>query len=208
MQKIIKREEPKDLYLWRRKNPHGRYCEINSTIRQGIRSACITEQYGLCAFCCAPISDNTCHNAHLLSQDIYPQHSLNWNNIVTSCNQKETCGKHQGTQKIPVTPRMDECETEFIFYQSGRIKGLTQRANDTIRILHLDSERLNNRRKRAIEYFLYNNEYFPPAEDVQAWDVEILEALIQDCLHVKEGKLAPYSPILVNICRHMLQSKK
>lgn len=207
MKKIIKHDEPEDLNSWKRKHSHGRYDEIDSTIRQSIRASCITEQYGLCAFCCTPILKDTCHNAHLLSQHTYPQYSLNWDNIVASCNSDATCGTCQGTHIIPITPLMDECETEFIFYQSGRVEGITTRAQETIQILNLNCDILKNRRKSVIRDFLYTNEYFPPIQDIEEWDTEILNALIQDCLKVKNGKLAPYAPVLINICRQMLKKK-
>lgn len=204
MKKIIKNNEPQELRSWKRKNPCGRYGEIGWKIRQKIRSACISEQYGLCAFCCTPILDGTCHNAHLFSQDNYPHLSLDWNNIVASCNNETTCGTCQGTQVVPITPLMDECEIELIFYQSGRVKGITKRAQETIRILNLDSEKLKVRRKRAIEDFLYENGYFPPAQSIQEWDNEILNALINECRIIKNGKMIPYAPVLINICHHML----
>lgn len=210
MQKITKKEEPFELSQWKCQNPSGRYNELERIIRYAIRSACVSEQFGLCAFCCAPIKpEKDSHNAHLKSQDQFPQYSLEWDNIVASCNALKSCGKYQKNICPPLSPLMEECESELQFSITGKVVGLTERADSTIRILNLNSPALIDRRKKAIIAFLYLNEYYPPEEDPLSWDAEILEALMEECTTPDDnGNLAPYAPILKNIAGDMIKRKR
>lgn len=102
---------------------------------------------------------------------------------------------------------MEECEHELVFYQSGRVKGLAERAKEAIRILNLDCDELRSRRKKAIRDFLYGTECWPPEEDVDGWDDEILNELINQCRRAG-ADLAPYAPVLINICSTIINGRE
>lgn len=210
MQKITKKEEPFELSQWKCQNPSGRYNELEGIIKYAIRSACVSEQFGLCAFCCKRINPkkDSSHNAHLKSRHQFPQYSLEWDNIVASCNTLESCGKYQDKNCPPLSPLMEECESELQFSITGEVAGLTERADSAIGIFNLNNPALINSRKWAISCFLYLNEYYPPEEDLSSWDAEILEALMEECMTPDDnGNLAPYAPILKNIAMDMIKRK-
>lgn len=209
MRYITKENEPPELVRWKRRNPGKRYRDLSEVERQAIRRECVSEQHGLCAFCCTRItaSGRDAHNAHLQSQTDFPQHSLDWTNIVASCNNRATCGSSQGHATPPLSPLMPECETELLFYVSGRVEGLTDRAQKAIELFQLDCKQLRDKRKKAISDFLYINGYFPPEEDILSWDAEIWRAIITQCLTPDENKeLAPFAPALAGIGRHLFPS--
>lgn len=161
MQKIDKGDEPECFTRWKSQHPGARYRDIKERqgeVKRAIRLACRSEQRGLCAFCCRPIGLDNSHNAHLESQDMHSELSLNWDNIVASCDSRNSCGKSQGNNSLPLSPLMEECEHELVFYQSGSVKGLAERAKEAIRILNLDCDELRSRRKKAIRDFLYGTE--------------------------------------------------
>lgn len=208
MRKINKKSEPQDLLDWKKRNSHGYYKDLaNTDISFAIRKACVQEQYGLCAFCCVPIdaTASSSHNAHLQSQHHFPQKSLFWDNIVASCNNQDSCGKHQKEQDLPLSPLMEECEQELKFYIDGKVIGLTQRAQKAIEILNLNNEILRRRRKQCIDDFFILEGYFPPMENPYSWDNEIWQAIIDGCCTLDEnGRLLPFAPVLANVGWHLL----
>ena len=211
MRHITKENEPPELVSWKRKNPgKRRYRDLSEVERQAIRRECVSEQHGLCAFCCTRItaSGRDAHNAHLQSQTDFPQHSLDWTNIVASCNNAETCGTRQKQETPSLSPLMPECETELLFYVSGRVEGLTERAQKTIELFQLDCDQLRNKRKKAISDFLYIHEYYPPEEDPLSWDAEIWQEIIMQCLTPDDNnELAPFAPVLPGIGRWLVPSQ-
>jgi uncharacterized protein (TIGR02646 family) len=206
MRKITKTGPPSELTQWQRRNRGRHYTDIPQKERRAIRQACLDEQKGLCAFCCRSATVDEGHNAHIRSQSRYPQQSLDWSNIVASCTAVEHCGIFQGQNDIPLTPLMPECETELLFYASGRIKACTDRAQKTIDILNLDSLLLRHKRKKALESLVYSLE-FHPVDDIPTWDAELIQIFIAACDREIDGVLLPYAPVLANIIHQFLNSK-
>ena len=205
MRKITKQDVPPELTQWQRHNSGKRYEDLTEVERQAIRRACLDEQKGLCAFCCCAVTADNGHNAHILSRKHYPGLSLDWNNLVASCRAVEHCGLYQGQKDLPLTPLMPECETEFRFYTSGRVKACTHRAQMTLEALNLDSLSLRRKRKDALEFLIYSLE-FHPVEDIPTWDAELVQAFIAECGRETDGILFPYAPVLANIVRQYLVS--
>jgi uncharacterized protein (TIGR02646 family) len=201
MRKIIKSTAPAALTRWKRDHPKGKYAKTDYTVRQEIRVAALKEQYYLCAYCCQGITEKNCHNEHVEAQDLAPKRTLDFDNLVASCNAKYQCGGGHGSQALLLTPLMDECETELKFYISGEVQGLTERAKDAIRILNLGDSTSTNRqligkRKQLIDAFLWANEV-----DLSAGleDDELISMLIADCQIPKDGKLEAFAPVFKNI---------
>ena len=151
MRTISKGAEPCCLTAWKRKNTHGAYDDLDKTeegkvVRAKIRDYALNEQFYLCAYCCQQIKEiNACHNEHLEAQKLNPKCTLDFSNIVASCNTPNQCGDAHKSQHLPLTPLMTECETELRFKISGRVEGLTDRAAVTIRVLNLGDDEKNNR---------------------------------------------------------------
>ncbi|MEN9657854.1 MAG: hypothetical protein RL571_1319 [Pseudomonadota bacterium] len=205
MRKIIKSTAPAALTRWKRDHPKGKYAETDYTVRQEIRVAALKEQYYLCAYCCQsitePITEKNCHNEHIEAQAFAPKRTLDFDNIVASCNAKHQCGEGHGSQALLLTPLMDECETELKFYISGEVEGLTERAKDAIRILNLGDSTSTNRqliekRKQLIDGFIWTN-VGDPSDGFE--DDELISMLIEDCQIPKDGKLEAFAPIFKNI---------
>ena len=203
MRKINKSNEPAGLTRWKRDYPKGRYAETDPAVRQEIRAASVREQYYLCAYCCQRITDSSCHNEHIEAQDIAPNKTLDFDNIVASCNTKNQCGHKHGNKELSLTPLMDECETELQFYISGEVKGLTARAEQAIDILNLggansENRRLIEQRKQLAEGLLWTNGA-DPRWQFMLEDEELTRLLIEDCLIPKDGKMDAFAPVLKNI---------
>jgi len=206
MQIINKGKEPLSLTAWKKKHKGMRYSDLPAKERLDIREACLLEQFYLCAYCCSSIgeSDQSCHNEHVESQDSAPNRTVDFFNIVASCNKSKQCGIAHKAQHLPLTPLMLECEVELKFYLNGLVEGLTDRAKEAIRVLNLgDKEQLNRSlietRKQLVEALLYQQGENPG--DIEILDDDLLEIIIQDLKVPENSRLMPFSPVLINILK-------
>jgi uncharacterized protein (TIGR02646 family) len=207
MRTIDKGAEPSSLKAWKRTNPHGRYHQLPEDIRRIIRQYALEEQFYLCAYCCQQIQDiDACHNEHLEAQNLNPGRTLDFSNIVASCNTSNQCGDAHKSHHLPLTPLMAECERELRFKMSGRVEGLSDRAIVTIQVLNLGDHEKNNRaliekRKQLSNALLWKNGVDP---DEGLEDEELLEMLIRDLSQPQKGRMEPFTPVIINILRSWL----
>lgn len=207
MRKITKRTgfEPPSLTQWKRQNPQGAYKDLDPAVRVDIRAEGLKEQFYLCAYCCQSISglNNDSMNEHVESQQIAPQRSLDFTNIVASCTTLRQCDDAHKSKPLPLTPFMDGCETELVFKLSGRVSGTTKRAVEAISVLNLGDTEENNKsliekRKQLIETLLYENG-IDSSDGLE--DNELIEMVIDDISEPENGKLEAFSPVVVNVLR-------
>lgn len=233
MKHIHKGQEPQALTQWKRKkrkkrkNPKGNYDDLKKSERRAIRESCVSEQYYLCAYCCGAIdgTEENSHNEHIQPQSKHPNLSLDYKNIVASCN-KSHCGKAKENKIIPLTPLMSECETELSFKINGEVEGKTDRAKTTIDVLQLGNRGLIERRKRRIEDMIKDmikdmiddmTDYKVSAKGnkvkiIKNQDPEILELWLE--LWIEDlkkpdtnKKLNTFSPVLVNVLQRFFFKK-
>jgi len=211
VRKINKGSEPESLVRWKRKNPNKRYQDLDAKVRQEVRTACVSEQFHLCAYCCQRISMKKSVNEHLDPRHLFPNRGLDFNNIVASCDTKGQCDAAHKSQLLPLTPLMDECEMELKFKFSGRVEGVTERAKETIRVLNLGDKSRKNRaligkRKQLVDGLLWKQGISPEKlESGEVEDDELLRLLIGDLqIPNEDGELEPFAPVLVNLLRSWL----
>ena len=169
------------------------------------------EQFYLCALCCQRVtgeSDSTSIE-HLEAQRLAPHRSLDYSNMVASCNLQNQCNHAHGHQPLPLTPLMAECETELLFHLNGLVEGLTERARTTIKALNLgDSETSNpdlvERRKYLSASLLFSYHIDPRVELDE--DEEMLRLILDDLNTPRDGKLPSFAPVVANIIRSWLSS--
>ncbi len=147
---IKKGEEPPFLSDFKKKYPSKTYDSAEfERFRMPLNDILRKEQKGLCAYCCSRIESGKAHNEH-----IEPQHpgkyasnrSLDYGNIVASCNHPKTCGKRKGNDydaKRFISPLDKDCEQKFHYYLDGFIDGDSY----TIDLLNLNAYELRNARK-------------------------------------------------------------
>jgi uncharacterized protein (TIGR02646 family) len=210
VRKIEKGEEPASLIAWKSANPKGRYNALSDVERKDIRQACTKEQFYLCAYCCQPVSGSKedTANEHVEAQDLAKNRTLDFGNIVASCRAPRQCDGSHGSQPLPLTPLMPECEVELRFKPSGRVEGLTDRAKAAIQVLNLGDTEANNKaliekRKRLCDVLLWSS-YGAPVDQLDHEDEDLLRILIEDISTPKAGRLAPFAPVLANILRAKL----
>jgi len=150
---ILKNEEPQFLTDFKKKYLKKDYDSKEFAQHRPVLNAeLIKEQKGLCAYCCGRITAEKSHNEH-----IEPRHpgkytsnrSLDYTNIVASCNAPETCGnkkKNRYDSEKFVSPLDENCEGKFTYYANGEIVG----DQYTIDLLNLNAYELKNARKAVM----------------------------------------------------------
>ncbi|ELQ17087.1 hypothetical protein A986_11229 [Pseudomonas fluorescens BRIP34879] len=97
---------------------------------------------------------------------------------------------------------MDACETELKFYISGRVEGLTPRAQTAIQVLNLGDRPENNRalvntRRVLLDALIYG-------VDLEIENIEQLTDLMDELSQPDaNNRLKPFAPVLVNVIRHL-----
>jgi hypothetical protein len=152
-------------------------------------------------------------NEHVISQYVDNNRTLEFSNIVASCRTTRQCDASHGSQEFELTPFMDECETELRFMYSGRVQGITARATKTIKVLNLGDVEDNNKeliekRKQLVSSLIWKYYGNPNEEPALEDDVDLMRLLIEDLSNPEDGRLAPFSPVLVNILREQLSRLK
>lgn len=161
-------------------------------LRQSLRVHIISEQKGICAYCCKSIDDKSSLNEHIKPRAEFPQYSLDYNNIVVSCKTKGTCTTAKGDKYSDdfVSPLDDDLETHFSMSPDGNIICLTERAKYTCDLLKLNSYELVEARKAIIK----NCSYFE--DDI----VSIKETYLYK--DKKVGIYNAYADAILHYCTH------
>ncbi len=202
--------EPELLTKWKQRNPQGIYKDLSEVERQAIREACVEEQYYLCAYCCQALSgkNRDTMNEHVEAQHIAPQRSLDFTNIVASCTNPNQCDAAHGSQPLPLTPFMPECETDLVFKLSGRVVGKTQQAVETIRVLNLGDTERNNRslieKRKQLMYSMLLKNGIDHNDGLD--DDDLIEMVITDLSVPTDGKLEAFAPVMINILRQWISN--
>lgn len=132
--------------------PTASFQSLKSACALAMDSAFHQEQKGLCAFCCDRLTDRT-RIAHVSPQASGQVSPTAWSNLVLSCDSQHlsdpSCDAAQGSTVLPVSPLIPGVQSLFEFRASGQMIGRNQAAQDTIRILNLDSNDRNHRLRAA-----------------------------------------------------------
>jgi uncharacterized protein (TIGR02646 family) len=147
---IKKGEEPEFLAKFKKKYPLKTYDSKEfEEFRIPLNFSLRKEQKGLCAYCCCRIEKMKAHNEHIEPRNpgTYASHrSLDYMNMIASCNNPRTCGIKKGNvynEDKFISPLDKKCEDMFAYYSDGVIEG-----NDyTIDLLNLNDFELRNARK-------------------------------------------------------------
>lgn len=177
MRKINKQTQPNSLTRWKKANPNTNYQDLGQAERQDIRTSC--SNIFLCAYCCQFITgeNDDCLNEHVQARRIAPNRSLDFTNIVASCTTEGQCDKAHGSQQLPLTPLMDECDTEQ------------------------NNKALIEKRKQVAQALLWTNG-IDPNDGLD--DDELIKMLIEDIAQPKKGKFDGFASVVSNILRDWL----
>lgn len=208
MRLINKGVEPVSLTRLKVIQPNFKYQDLigpYNIIRVDIRKSCIIEQFSLCAYCCDRITSNSSHNEHIIPQSdpIGANLSLDYTNIIASCESKNHCGHFKKNNIIPLTPLMNTCESDILFQLNGKMTSRNPNAQQTIAILNLRNAALSEKRRKVIDLILF--EYVDDLSEMVLEDAEFLELMIDELKNPNvDGKLEAFAPVIINVLRQFI----
>lgn len=165
MLKVNKEQEPNFLLEYKKKYSPKSWNDYNKDdIRIKIKeNILLIEQKEYCPYCEKRIYDNNeYHIEHIKPRDSYPKKFQNYDNLLVSCNEKNSCGiykKNKYDNKF-VNPVVDNPENYFTYnIANGEIipKSNDEKSNEyiravyTIKILNLNCYELKEARKAFID---------------------------------------------------------
>lgn len=147
MKRVYKGIEPQLLNAYKKQHPCGKYDDPE--FRQytfELRQHLVNEQQEICAYCCKKITadnDSSCieHIEPRHNKDgSYSKRSLDYDNMVASCNTTGTCSNSKGNEYDDtrfISPLSPECEEKIEFLASGEIL-VTEENRYTVELLNLN----------------------------------------------------------------------
>lgn len=165
MLKVNKEQEPDFLLEYKKRHSPKEWTDYNKDdIRNKIKeNILVLEQNEYCPYCEKRIyTNNDGHIEHIKPRDMYPKDFQDYNNLLVSCNEINSCGKYKKNNYNEnfINPVIDNPE-EFLDYNmaSGEVIPKSNdinskeyaRAKYTIDILNLNSYELKNARANLID---------------------------------------------------------
>jgi uncharacterized protein (TIGR02646 family) len=179
--------------------------EEGKKARAELRKTLSQEQGYICCYCCRKLDPNDSHIEHLRPQESYDHLSLEYNNLLVSCQGKlpnqepRHCGMAKDAwfdEDLMVSPLSEDCEEFFEYSLAGEIlptknANRARSAQETIDRLQLNIRNLRDLREAAIiPYF----EKDLPIEDV----LRLIESFtVTDA----QGFYEPFAPALIHLLK-------
>jgi uncharacterized protein (TIGR02646 family) len=168
---IKKREEPESFTAWKKlvnEDWKPSWDNFSKPQKTDVHDSLLQEQGFICCYCGRLISNKTSHIEHLRPRKTYPQLTLDYTNILASCQRdrepKEPlhCGSNKDEwydEHLMVSPLDINCAEFFIYTEDGQILSTKNQhkksaADTTINKLALNIDKLQKMRSGAIEGIL------------------------------------------------------
>ena len=105
---------------------------IPEDVKAPMRQQLYDEQHGVCCYCCKSLGKESTTIEHLQSRNDYPHKCFDYDNLLLSCRTPKQCDNAKGSQKLPLTPLMDECESEINLNLAGELDSDSERGVESI----------------------------------------------------------------------------
>lgn len=151
------------------------YESIPSDLKDQVKLQLMTEQKGLCCYCCGRIEHDDFHIEHYFPQSRSKKgdkrkYLTDYYNIMLSCNGTlgikkggNSCGHHKESwynKDFMISPLQKDCEDYFSYAADGSILSKDKRADFMIKKLGLNEYKLKEARKNALIAIGYFDEDF------------------------------------------------
>jgi uncharacterized protein (TIGR02646 family) len=169
MKFIVKNAEPSAFAEWKAlENSEWQpaYPDLPGDIKQSLKASLMAEQGSICCYCEIRLFERDSHIEHFAPKSTFPQESLDYQNLLCSCQKKldkgepRHCGSLKGDwydSRLLVSPLDQGCEKRFSYTGDGRklpSDFRDQAAAETISRLGLNIPKLRDLRAKTIEPFL------------------------------------------------------
>ena len=174
MIRIFKRQEPEFFLNWKNRlkvrTQKPSYADLsdfkNKEIKEELHEALLEEQGGLCCYCGRKVMLENSHIEHFRPQSRYPDCSVIYENLHTSCIRSphkgsiRYCGHFKDDkfdENLCISPLETDCEKRFLYTFEGEIQPRDEHdknASYMIEILNLNAPPLVGRRKDLLRQTL------------------------------------------------------
>lgn len=141
VEKWVKKTKPTEWKLFSQQNYDG-----YKILREQLR----LEQHGICCYCCQTLQEKA-EIDHLQSRKNNHDVMYDYPNLLLSCKTSNQCNNAKGHQELPLTPLMQDCDSEIKINLAGELTASTPRASRAIDILKLNNANLCRKRQRKID---------------------------------------------------------
>jgi len=173
MLKINKLKEPDFIIKFKTNKSPNVWKDYNSEIKNNVKEFILkNEQQYFCAYCERKIYESVnSHIEHIKPRDLYPSLFQNYENIIISCNDKNSCGRAKGNTYAEefINPVLENpshylefnlASGEIVPKDSEEISDNNKKAKYTIELLKLNYYKLKEARKNLIDILeVYNSSY-------------------------------------------------
>ena len=180
MRYIIKTKEPPVLLNFKSKykkkyNSNAVFKDITyDDVKEELKLILLEEQYHICCYCMRRIKKHNSHVEHIRPQAKFPKETLDYNNLLVSCNGSDNCGHRKGVwynEKEFISPLNSDCENKFTYNITGEMNSSDKNATITIAKLNLNSYLLTQARKAAIySSGLFDNDFEQKKHEIVAYN--------------------------------------
>jgi len=173
--------------------------EIRTNLRKYILE---TEQYNICIYCEKVVILNNSHIDHFKKRSLFPEETLNYQNLLVSCNELDRCGKFKDTMisnkdenNELINPVIENPENFFEYDFNGTIKPKNslievdrKRAEVTISKFNLNHPALIEERKKVISNLIIylQQKLVNSVEDVINFGLKNFRSVTIFMLNIKE----------------------
>jgi len=133
------------------------YEDLQTDVKKQLKTALLEEQYSICCYCMKQIEIDKSHIEHIKPQSKFPSETLNYYNLLVSCNGIQDLNENCGHRKSDwydanefLTPLNSDCEKVFTYNIDGEMDATSRNGKVTITKLDLNSYFLIRARRSAI----------------------------------------------------------
>jgi len=155
--RCVKKHSPSTWELFTKNHPE---------VKQQLADQLLREQGNLCCYCEQHIYGGNSHIEHLQPKGQYPKRTFDYENLLSSCLDKDSCGTKKGHwfSDDMVTPLDEKCEERFHYLGNGTIIAADpadSHAQETIHRLNLNCEKLKDKRMKTYKKYRERKKYDP-----------------------------------------------
>jgi uncharacterized protein (TIGR02646 family) len=179
--------------------------EEGKKARGELRTILSQEQGYICCYCCQKLDPNDSHIEHLRPQKPYVHLSLDYNNLLVSCqgklpnNEPRHCGMAKDDwfeENLMVSPLSHDCEDFFEYTLAGEIMATkdvskNKAAQETIDRLDLNIDELKAMRLGNIT----------PLFELELSTAEVWKLIESYAVTDDQGHYEPFSPALIHLLK-------
>lgn len=182
MQYIDKQQKmPVEIEKWVSKKTNKTEWDLGEKFYEGykiLREQLRAEQHGICCYCCQSLQEKA-EIDHVLDRKKHPSKAYDYANLLLSCKTPNQCNNAKGHQPLDLTPLMTECDTEIKINLAGELLGNSDRANQAIKTLNLNNDKLCRKRQRKINDISFTFDPEQPDYPIAILDHETLDLMLQ-----------------------------